>query len=134
MSKLIKEMTESIEFKLKDIERYTKMINLAATKDVKGIRKFIYENDTHEKEMFYEYLKYGDVELFHKVYPSAHEHKGDYVVSIINEQYLVDHKELNTKFWVFTKEEEGYPEDYSDGEYPDHIDEDSPAAVAQMYM
>ena len=92
-SKLIKELNESIVFKLKDIERYTKMINLVVSKDVKGVRKFIYDNDTAEKEMFYEYLRFGDVELFHKVYPNAHKHKGDYVVQIIHKQYEDDLKE-----------------------------------------
>ena len=92
-SKLIKELNESIVFKLKDIERYTKMINLVVSKDVKGVRKFIYDNDTAEKEMFYEYLRFGDVELFHKVYPNAHKHKDDYVVQIIHKQYEDDLKE-----------------------------------------
>ena len=108
-------MTESINFKLKDIERYTKFIDLVSRYDIKGLRKFIHDNDTHEKEMFYEYLGYGDVELFHRVYPQAHTQKGDYVVGIIHNQYKDDLKaeRLHGLDW------DDYPEDYCDAEYPD---------------
>jgi hypothetical protein len=116
--KLIEQMTESINFKLKDIERYTNFIDLVSRYDIKGLRKFIHDNDTHEKEMFYEYLSYGDAELFHRVYPQAHTQKGDYVVGIIHNQYKDDLKaeRLHGLDW------DDYPEDYCDAEYPDSDD------------
>ncbi len=116
-NKLIEQMTESINFKLKDIERYTKMINLVVSKDVKGIRKFIYDNDTCEKEMFFELLDYGDNQLFHRVYPSAEVGPNrEYAVSIIHKQYK-DDRDAEAKWGIdFTN---GYPEDWSDEQYPD---------------
>jgi len=130
MSKLIKEMTESIEFKLKDIERYTKMINLVLNKDVKGIRKFIYDNDTCEKEMFFELLDYGDNQLFHKVYPNAGVGTNrEYAVSLIHDQFVVDKKE-EEKYGIDFKD--GYPEDWSDEQYPDHINESDPNEIRNM--
>ena len=43
MNKLITQLTESINSKLEDVNRYSKMINLVATQDAKAIRKFINE-------------------------------------------------------------------------------------------
>tara|TARA_R110002124_G_scaffold138845_4_gene302927 strand:+ start:615 stop:983 length:369 start_codon:yes stop_codon:yes gene_type:complete len=110
MQKLITELNESIKWKLKDIERYTKMINLVAGQDVRGIRKFIFECDTSEREMFYEYLQWGDPTLFYNVYPKASEQKGDYVTQIIFNQMKDDIKELGLM------KGDDYPEDYSDFE------------------
>ena len=114
-NKLIKELNESIQFKLKDIERYTKMINLVMAQDVKGIRKFIYDNDTYEKEMFFELLEFGDNNLFRKVYPNAAETM-QYAVSLIHDQFEIDKKE-EEKFGIDLGD--GYPEDWSDEQYPD---------------
>ena len=112
MSKLIKELNESIEWKTKDIARYTKMINLVLNKDVKGIRKFIYDNDTPEKEMFFELLDFGDNELFHKVYPNVGVGTSrEYAVSIIHDQFVVDKNE--ERKWGIDFEN-GYPEDWCD--------------------
>ena len=99
MQKLLNELNESIQFKLKDIERYTKMINLVLANDVKGIRKFIYDNDTYEKEMFFELLDFYDNELFHKVYPYAGVGtERSYAVSIIADQYDYDKKDELERF------------------------------------
>tara|TARA_R110001592_G_scaffold9270_1_gene49452 strand:- start:39 stop:473 length:435 start_codon:yes stop_codon:yes gene_type:complete len=117
MNKLITELTESISCKLKDIERITKMINLVSVCDVKGTRKFIYDNDTYDKEMFYDYLQWGDPELFAKVYPKAESQKGKYVIEIIHEQYKDDYDYEKGH----AIELDGYPDDYSDEEYPDDI-------------
>ena len=131
MSKLIKELNESIEWKTKDIARYTKMINLVLNKDVKGIRKFIYDNDTPEKEMFFELLDFGDNELFHKVYPNVGVGTSrEYAVSIIHDQFVVDKKE-EEKFGIDFKD--GYPEDWCDEQYPDHIHESDPIKVLNNY-
>ena len=127
MNKIITELTESISYKLKDIEKYTKMINLVTTHDVKGIRKFIYDNDTSEKEMFFELLDFGDNDLFHRVYPGAGVGTGrEYAVSLIHDQFVVDKKE-EEKYGIDFKD--GYPEDWSDEQYPDYIDESSPSEV-----
>ena len=128
MNKLITELTESISYKLKDIEKYTKMINLVTTHDVKGIRKFIYDNDTSEKEMFFELLDFGDNDLFHKVYPNAGVGTGrEYAVSIIHDQYEADKKE-EEKWGIDFKN--GYPEDWCEEQYPDWGDESDPTEVA----
>ena len=113
MQKLLKELAQSIEWKSKDIERYTKMINLLVESNVKGIRKFIYEQETCEKEMFYEMLQWGAPELFSKVYPKAEEQEGRYAVEIICNQFTDDIKELG---WdnVILEDEGSYPENYSD--------------------
>jgi ferritin len=50
MNKLITQLTESINSKLEDVNRYSKMINLVASQDVKAMRKFIHSQDTFEKE------------------------------------------------------------------------------------
>ena len=127
MNKLITELTESISYKLKDIEKYTKMINLVTTHDVKGIRKFIYDNDTSEKEMFFELLDFGDNELFHKVYPNVGVGTSrEYAVSIIHDQFIVDKNE-ERKWGIDFKD--GYPEDWCDEQYPDWGDESSPSEV-----
>ena len=117
MEKLITEMTDAIKWKLKDIEKYTKMIDLVTKQDVKGVRKFIYEQETCEKEMFYEYLQWGDKDLFHLVYPEAHKQKGKYVVEIISNQFTNDVKELGLDN-VVLEDEGSYPENYTS------IDED----------
>lgn len=118
MEKLITEMTDAIKWKLEDIKKYTKMIDLVTKQDVKGVRKFIYEQETCEKEMFYEYLQWGDKDLFHLVYPEAHKQEGKYAVEIVHNQYEDDIKELGLM------KGDGYPEDYSDiEEYPDDPDE-----------
>ena len=52
MNKLITQLTESINSKLEDVNRYSKMISLVATKDVKALRNFIHRQDTFEKETF----------------------------------------------------------------------------------
>lgn len=127
MNKLITELTESISYKLKDIEKYTKMINLVTKHDVKGIRKFIYDNDTSEKEMFFELLDFGDNDLFHKVYPNVGVGTSrEYAVSIIHDQFVVDKNE-EQKYGIDF--ENGYPEDWCDEQYPDFIDESSPSEV-----
>ncbi len=131
MQKLLNELNESIQFKLKDIERYTKMINLVLANDVKGIRKFIYDNDTYEKEMFFELLDFYDNELFHKVYPNAGVGTSrEYSVSIIHDQFVIDKKE-EEKFGIDFKD--GYPKDWCDEQYPDHINESDPNEVRNMY-
>lgn len=129
-NKLIKELNESIQFKLKDIERYTKMINLVMAQDVKSIRKFIYDNDTYEKEMFFELLDFGDNKLFHKVYPNAGVGTNrEYAVSLIHDQFVIDKKE-EEKFGIDFGD--GYPEDWSDEQYPDHINKSDPNEVRNM--
>jgi hypothetical protein len=40
MNKLITQLTESINSKLEDVNRYSKMINLVATQDAKALRKW----------------------------------------------------------------------------------------------
>lgn len=105
-------MTDAIKWKLEDIKKYTKMIDLVTKQDVKGVRKFIYEQETCEKEMFYEYLQWGDKDLFHLVYPEAYKQEGKYAVEIVHNQYEDDIKELGLM------RGDGYPEDYSS------IDED----------
>ena len=128
MNKLITELTESISYKLKDIEKYTKMINLVTKHDVKGIRKFIYDNDTCEKEMFFELLDFGDNELFHKVYPNAEVGPSrEYAVSIIHNQFGAD-KMAEAMFAIDFKD--SYPEDWCDEQYPDNINESDPVEVA----
>ena len=127
MNKLITELTQSISYKLKDVGNLTKMINLVTTHDVKAIRKFIYENDTSEKEMFYQDLQWGDPELFAKVYPNAKEQKGKYAVEIIYNQYEAD-KIAEAKFAIDF--ENGYPDDWCDEQYPDDNDESDPVEVA----
>ena len=130
MSKLIKELNESIEWKTKDIARYTKMINLVLNKDIKGIRKFIYDNETCEKEMFFELLDYGDNQLFHKVYPNVGVGTSrEYAVSIVHDQFVVDKNE--ERKWGIDFEN-GYPEDWCDEQYPDHIDKNDPNEVRNL--
>ena len=108
MQKLLNELNESIQFKLKDIERYTKMINLVMAQDVKSIRK-----------------------LFHKVYPNAGVGTSrEYSVSIIHDQFVIDKKE-EEKFGIDFKD--GYPKDWCDEQYPDHINESDPNEVRNMY-
>jgi hypothetical protein len=128
MNKLITELTESISYKLKDIEGLTKMINLATTHDVKGMRRFIYDNDTSEKEMFYQYLQWGDPQMFAKVYPNAKKQKGKYAIEIIYDQYETDKKFEREKHGLDF--EDGYPIDYSDAEFPDWADMSDPTEVA----
>ena len=94
MNKLITELNESIKWKLEDIKKYSKMIDLVNAKDVKGIRKFIFDQETCEKEMFYELLQWGSPELFEKVYPNADKQEGKYVAEIVFKQYENDIKEL----------------------------------------
>ena len=110
-------MTDAIKWKLEDIKKYTKMIDLVTKQDVKGVRKFIYEQETCEKEMFYEYLQWGDKDLFHLVYPEAHKQEGKYVVEIISNQFTNDIKELGLDN-VVLEDEGSYPENYTS------IDED----------
>lgn len=117
MNKLITELNESIKWKLEDIKKYSKMIDLVCVKDVKGIRKFIFNQETCEKEMFYEMLQWGDAKLFEKVYPNAESQEGKYVAEIIFKQYENDIKELGLM------DGDGYPEDYSDFE-EDEISKD----------
>ena len=118
MNKLITELNESIKWKLEDIKKYSKMIDLVTKRDVKGDRKFIYDQETCEKEMFYEMLQYGDQELFDQVYPNADRYLDRYVVEIVLKQYEQDIKELGLM------DGDGYPEDYSDvEEYPDDPDD-----------
>ena len=112
MQKLIKELNDSILWKSQDIARYTKMINLVLANDVKGIRKFIFENETCEKEMFYEYLQWGAPELFAKVYPNAEKQEGKYVTQIIMNQFEEDIKELDVDTAVIS-DEGSYPENYT---------------------
>lgn len=119
MSKLITELTESISYRLKDIEGLTKMINLATTHDVKGLRRFIYDNDTSEKEMFYVHLQWGDPELFAKVYPNAKKQKGKYAIEIIHDQFEAD-KMAEAKFAIDFGD--GYPGDWCDEQYPDCVE------------
>ena len=118
MNKLITELNESIKWKLDDIKRYSKMIDLVNAGDAKGIRKFIFDNETSEKEMFYEMLQWGAPELFEKVYPNAEKNEGKYVVEIIHKQYKDDIKELGLM------DGDEYPEDYSDFDEDDEISKD----------
>lgn len=114
MNKLITELNESIKWKLEDIKKYSKMIDLVIAKDVKGIRKFIYENETYEKEMFFELLDLYYNELFHKVYPYAEVGSREYAVSIIHDQLVAD-----KKIYHLIDFGNGYPEDWCDEQYPD---------------
>ena len=135
MNKLITQLTESINSKLEDVNRYSKMINLVATKDVKAMRNFIHRQDTFEKETFFEMLSYGDVEFFHNVYPYAHVGpERSFAVSVIADQYDYGKKDELERFGLdIEKIYDGrYPADYSDNEYPDHADESDPVKVAAM--
>ena len=135
MNKLITQLTESINSKLEDVNRYSKMINLVATQDVKAIRKFIHSQDTFEKETFFEMLSHGDSGLFHKVYPYAGVGtERSYAVSIIAAQYDYDKKDEHDRFGLeIEKIYNGmYPIDYCDAEWPDHADESDPVKVAAM--
>jgi hypothetical protein len=135
MNKLITQLTESINSKLEDVNRYSKMINLVASQDVKAMRKFIHSQDTFEKETFFEMLSYGDVEFFHKVYPYAHVGtERSFAVSVIAAQYDYDKKDELERFALdIEKIYDGmYPIDYSDAEWPDHANESEPSKVAAM--
>ena len=135
MNKLITQLTESINSKLEDVNRYSKMINLVATQDVKAMRKFIHSQDTFEKETFFEMLSYGDSDLFHKVYPYAEAGtERSYAVKIIADQYYYDNKDENERFGLdIEKIYDGrYPIDYCDAEWPDHANVSDPSEVAQM--
>lgn len=130
MEKLITQLTESMNSKLEDVNRYTKMINLVATRDVKALQRFIHMQDTFEKENFFEMLSYGDSDLFHKVYPYAGVGTGrSFAVSIIADQYDYDKKE-EAKFAIDFQN--GYPDDWCDEQYPDHIDEPDPIKAMAM--
>lgn len=118
MNKLITELNESIKWKLEDIKKYSKMIDLVNAGDVKGIRKFIFDQETCEKEMFYELLQWGSPELFEKVYPNAESQEGKYVAEIVFKQYEDDIKELGLM------DGDEYPEDYSDFDDDDEISND----------
>jgi len=118
MNKLITELNESIKWKLEDIKKYSKMIDLVNAGDVKGLRKFIFDQETSEKEVFYEMLQWGAPELFEKVYPNADEHAGEYVAQIVFKQYEDDIKELGLM------DGDEYPEDYSDFDEDDEISKD----------
>ena len=131
MNKLITQLTESINSKLEDVNRYSKMINLVATQDAKAMRKFIHSQDTFEKETFFEMLSHGDSDLFHKVYPNAGVGTSrEYSVSIIHDQFVIDKKE-EEKFGIDFKD--GYPKDWCDEQYPDHINESDPNEVRNTY-
>ena len=135
MNKLITQLTESINSKLEDVNRYSKMISLVATKDVKALRNFIHRQDTFEKETFFEMLSYGDSDLFHKVYPYAEVGaERSYAVSIVAAQYDYDKKDELERFGLDIERiyDGRYPADYSDDEYPDHLDESDPVKVAAM--
>ena len=118
MNKLITELNESIKWKLEDIKKYSKMIDLVNAKDVKGLRKFIFDQETCEKEVFYEMLQWGDPELFEKVYPNADNQEGKYVAEIVFKQYENDIKELGLM------DGDEYPDDYSDFDEDDEISKD----------
>lgn len=118
MNKLITELNESIKWKLEDIKKYSKMIDLVNAKDVKGLRKFIFDQETCEKEVFYEMLQWGAPELFEKVYPNAEKQEGKYVAEIVFKQYEDDIKELGLM------DGDEYPEDYSDFDDDDEISND----------
>ena len=118
MNKLITELNESIKWKLEDIKKYSKMIDLVNAGDVKGIRKLIFDQETCEKEMFYEMLQWGAPELFKKVYPNAEKQEGKYVAEIVFKQYEDDIKELGLM------DGDEYPEDYSDFDEDDEISKD----------
>ena len=136
MNKLITQLTDSINSKLEDVNRYSKMINLVATQDAKAMRKFIHSQDTFEKETFFEMLSHGDSDLFHKVYPFAEVGtERSYAVSIIADQYDYDKKDELERFALdIEKIYDGrYPIDYCDAEWPDHANESEPSKVAQMY-
>ena len=125
MNKLITQLTESINSKLEDVNRYSKMISLVATKDVKAMRRFIHSQDTFEKETFFEMLSYGDVEFFHNVYPYAEvAPASSYAVSIIAAQFEYDKEDEKVRFGLdFDDIYNGrYPTDYSDAEFTDHAD------------
>jgi len=117
------QLTESINSKLEDVNRYSRMINIVATKDVKAMRRFIHIQDTFEKETLFEMLSYWDTEFFHKVYPYAEVGaERSYAVSIVAAQYDYDKKDELERFGLdIEKIYDGkYPTDYSDEEYPDH--------------
>ena len=135
MNKLITQLTESINSKLEDVNRYSKMISLVATKDVKAMRRFIHSQDTFEKETFFEMLDHGDNEFFHKVYPHAEVAPDrSYAVSIIAAQFEYDKEDEKVRFGLdFDRYFGGkYPTDYSDSEFPDEINESDPVKVAAM--
>ena len=135
MYKLITQLTESINSKLEDVNRDSKMISLVATKDVKAMRRFIHSQDTFEKETFFEMLSLFDVEFFHNVYPYADVAPDrSYAVSIVAAQYDYDKKDELERFGLdIEKIYDGrYPADYSDDEYPEHLDESDPVKVAAM--
>lgn len=122
MEKIITKLTESVNFKLQEVQDLTKMINLVVTKDIKGMRKFIHGHDTFEKESFYSYLQHYDKSFFEKVYPLAHKDRqiGQYVIGVIDKQFEQDQKEerkLGLEFKGF------YPKDWCDEEYPDIVRE-----------
>ena len=119
MNKLITQLTESINSKLEDVNRYSKMINLVATQDAKAMRKFIHSQDTFEKETFFEMLSYGDVEFFHKVYPYAHVGtERSFAVSVIADQYNYDKKDEYERFALDIEEIYGIESSVSYGYNP----------------
>ena len=122
MKNLITTLTESINFKLQEVEDLSKMINLAVIKDIKGMRKFILDHDTFERESFYGYLLHYDKEFFEEVYPHANDKKniGMYVTGIIHKQFQTDQEEERKQGLEFTG---FYPKDWCDEEYPDIIRE-----------
>ncbi len=122
MENLITTLTESINFKLQEVQELTKMINLVVTKDIKAIRKFIHDHDTFERESFYSYLNHYDEGLFAKVYPHAHKDRqiGMYVIGVISKQFEIDQEE-ERKFGIDI--EKGYPDDWCDEQYPDPTEE-----------
>ena len=135
MNKLITQLTESINSKLEDVNRYSKMISLVATKDVKAMRRFIHSQDTFEKETFFEMLDHGDNAFFHKVYPHAEVAPNrSYAVSIIAAQFEYDKEDEKVRFGLdFDDIYDGrYPTDYSDAEFPDHADESDPVKAMAM--
>ena len=123
------QLTESINSKLEDVNRYSKMINLVAAQDAKAMRKFIHSQDTFEKETFFEMLSYGDSDLFHKVYPYAEVGaERSYAVSIIADQYDYDKKDELERFGLDIEKiyNGSYPIDYCDAEWPDHANVSDP--------
>ena len=135
MNKLITQLTESINSKLDDVNRYSKMINLVATQDAKAMRKFIHSQDTFEKETFFEMLSHGDSDLFHKVYPFAEVGtERSYAVSIIADQYDYDKKDEYERFSLDIEEiyDGRYPIDYCDAEWPDHANVSDPSELASQ--
>ena len=132
MNNLIKQLNDSINSKLEDVNRYSKMINLVASQDAKAMRKFIHSQDTFEKETFFEMLSHGDSDFFHKVYPYAGVGtERSYAVSIIAAQYDNDKKDELERFGLdIEKLYDGrYPIDYCDAEWPDFANESDPVKV-----